>query len=478
MASKVAAGESFSLVIPVLANIYNNLSIVSCSASNEDHTAVLPYHYVYDWLGEYFGTHFSSSSLDKSGPSSPTLAKIWLLMTKYSGVLSAKSFDDLQEQALFRSCDGLRRDHLARVGLVQQGLIDDSHLRFLNLFYLTSFFSGRQFGFVQHVPGKLKENAQSESLQAVYMHWEFCTCACTNASITLSAKDKFKSNPMTHAYVHREDLGTASDNNSSHSHNHAPGEGCSTIPTQLAPFDYASARDDSNVNFRHKKKKVFRPPQFDSRVSLKKDAGSSWTLDLGNIGFDSYTEMLFGGNLPTTEEFGDPPCIELAPNLPSYPSLSCVGEDIKSHIKKKIAKCPLEDLVLLNKDLSKLVSAIDNLNVNSSLLRVKIVELMATSPEYSSLHTISWKKLNPEATSEALIREREQLETEASRLQGVLSEQEATLFQHQEEISRLEQEKCVTMEVPTLSLTDVKTLKTLEGLLEGRRRSFKDIAFT
>ncbi|KAM2064148.1 hypothetical protein ACFX16_027584 [Malus domestica] len=96
IASKIAVGEFFSLAIPVLANIYNGLSIVSNSASTEDRAAVLPYHYVYDWLGEYFGTHFSLMTLDKSRPSSSTTATIGPLMTKYSGVLSAKSLDDLQ----------------------------------------------------------------------------------------------------------------------------------------------------------------------------------------------------------------------------------------------------------------------------------------------------------------------------------------------------------------------------------------------
>ena len=90
VASKIAIGESFNLAIPVLANIYNGLSIVSNSASTEDCVTVLPYHYVYGWLGEYFGTPFSSLTLDKSGPSSPTLVKLGALMTKYSGVLSAK----------------------------------------------------------------------------------------------------------------------------------------------------------------------------------------------------------------------------------------------------------------------------------------------------------------------------------------------------------------------------------------------------
>ncbi|KAM2661281.1 hypothetical protein EV2_023613 [Malus domestica] len=95
IASKMAAGESFSLAILVLANIYNGLSIVSNSTTTEDRAAVLPYHYVYGWLGEYFGTHFSLTTLEKSMPSSSTAAKMRPLMTKYSGVLSAKSLDDL-----------------------------------------------------------------------------------------------------------------------------------------------------------------------------------------------------------------------------------------------------------------------------------------------------------------------------------------------------------------------------------------------
>ena len=81
-----------------------------------------------------------------------------------------------------------------------------------------------------------------------------------------------------------------------------------------------------------------------------------------------------------------------------------------------------------------------------------------------------------QAHLEALVCEREQLETEASQLQGVLSEQKAILSQHQEEVSHLEQDKGPAMEMPTLSPTDVDTSKTLEGLLEDRRRSFRDIA--
>ncbi|KAM2872281.1 hypothetical protein FF1_019818 [Malus domestica] len=135
----MAACESFSLAISILANIYDGLRVVLDLASTEDRDAVLPYHYVYGWLGEYFCTHISSSTLDKSGPS---IVKLGPLMTKYSGVLSAKSLDDQQVQTLFRSCEGLRMDRLARVGSVRRDIMDDSHLYFSDLSYLISLRSG------------------------------------------------------------------------------------------------------------------------------------------------------------------------------------------------------------------------------------------------------------------------------------------------------------------------------------------------
>ena len=44
VASKMAACESVSLAIPVLANICNGLSVVSNLANTEDRAAVIPYH--------------------------------------------------------------------------------------------------------------------------------------------------------------------------------------------------------------------------------------------------------------------------------------------------------------------------------------------------------------------------------------------------------------------------------------------------
>ncbi|KAM2604763.1 hypothetical protein TB2_033635 [Malus domestica] len=228
--------------------------------------------------------------------------------------------------------------------------------------------------------------------------------------------------------------------------------------------------------------------------------------------------MLFGGDLPTDREIEDPPSAELVPNPSNFPSLPCVGGgiqepvmrltpllasseislrgpnlsgterlihrislgaamEINGHIEERISKCPREDLTLLNEDLSKFVSVIDNLNVDSSSLKIKIAELMAASTEYSSLGAISLEKLSPDVRLDALVPEREQLVIEASQLESVLAEQGTTLSQYQEEISRLKREKGMTMELPILSPTEVETLKTLEGLLEDRLHSFRDIVF-
>ncbi|KAM1944679.1 hypothetical protein ACFX15_012882 [Malus domestica] len=210
--------------------------------------------------------------------------------------------------------------------------------------------------------------------------------------------------------------------------------------------------------------------------------------------------MLFEGNLPTDKEIGNPHGAEPVLNPPSCPSFPHVSKgmqgpvmrltplpvssevslkgpnlcgteqlihcirlnaamDAKSHIEERISKCPWEDLALLKEDLSKLVSVIDNLN-------------QAVSENYQVTRT---SLASVKVRLEELERERGQLGIEASQLEGVLSKQEATISQYQKEMSCLEQKKGMAMKLPTLSLTDVETLKTLEGLLEDRFRSFRDI---
>ena len=81
----MAQGETCSLAILVLANIYNYLNEITCSSKPGTNASIFPIHYLYGWLGEYFDTHFISPSWNH--PSR---------MTYYAGELSTKCFDDLQ----------------------------------------------------------------------------------------------------------------------------------------------------------------------------------------------------------------------------------------------------------------------------------------------------------------------------------------------------------------------------------------------
>ena len=85
VASRMAQGETFSLVVPVLASIYNSLNKIACSSKPRTNASIFPIHYLYGWLGEYFDTHFISHSWNH--PSQ---------MTYYADEFFAKCFDDLQ----------------------------------------------------------------------------------------------------------------------------------------------------------------------------------------------------------------------------------------------------------------------------------------------------------------------------------------------------------------------------------------------
>ncbi|KAM1758131.1 hypothetical protein ACFX11_007294 [Malus domestica] len=111
--------------------------------------------------------------------------------------------------------------------------------------------------------------------------------------------------------------------------------------------------------------------------------------------------------------------------------------------------------------------------IDSSLAQVRSFQ-QAVSRDYQVTEA---SLTSVQGRLDALAREQEQLVVEASQLESVLAEQGTALSQYQEEISRLEREKGTTMELPILSPTEVETLKTLEGSLGDRLRSFRDIVF-
>ena len=62
VASRMTQGETFSLVVPVLANKYNDLNEIACSLKSGTNASIFPIHHLYGWLCEYFDTHFISLS--------------------------------------------------------------------------------------------------------------------------------------------------------------------------------------------------------------------------------------------------------------------------------------------------------------------------------------------------------------------------------------------------------------------------------
>ncbi|BFG37659.1 hypothetical protein CerSpe_239330 [Prunus speciosa] len=109
---------SFSLAIPVLVSIYKGLNKISSADDSGDCATVLPFHYVYGWLGEYFNTHFLSSSSEKSTP----------IMARFSRGLSAKYFEDSEARVLLRTCDKVQMSRLGRVFSECKRLNDENHI--------------------------------------------------------------------------------------------------------------------------------------------------------------------------------------------------------------------------------------------------------------------------------------------------------------------------------------------------------------
>ena len=48
VASRMAQGETFSLVVLVLASIYNGLNEIACSSKLETNAYIFPIHYLYE----------------------------------------------------------------------------------------------------------------------------------------------------------------------------------------------------------------------------------------------------------------------------------------------------------------------------------------------------------------------------------------------------------------------------------------------
>uniref|UniRef100_M1C3Z4 Aminotransferase-like plant mobile domain-containing protein n=1 Tax=Solanum tuberosum TaxID=4113 RepID=M1C3Z4_SOLTU len=91
VASLMAHGEIFSLAVPVLANIYRGLRDISTSSNLGACNTLLPFHYVYGWIGEYFETYFRITRPQR-------VVRIWQIF----GEKMAKHFDLVDARKLFQ----------------------------------------------------------------------------------------------------------------------------------------------------------------------------------------------------------------------------------------------------------------------------------------------------------------------------------------------------------------------------------------
>uniref|UniRef100_M1DUR1 Aminotransferase-like plant mobile domain-containing protein n=1 Tax=Solanum tuberosum TaxID=4113 RepID=M1DUR1_SOLTU len=91
VSSLMAHGEIFSLAVPVLASIYRGLRDISTSSNLGACNTLLPFHYVYGWIGEYFETNFRVTRPQRG-------VRMWQIF----GEKMAKHFDLVDAHKLFQ----------------------------------------------------------------------------------------------------------------------------------------------------------------------------------------------------------------------------------------------------------------------------------------------------------------------------------------------------------------------------------------
>lgn len=202
IASRMARGDVFSLVVPVLASIYNGLNQISSSVDPGRSDVVFPIHYVYAWLGEYFGVYHPSFEIKG-------LAR----MTQLAVEGMAKCYNELKAHDLLRA---KRHVPLSSTIIIKDEctvLVDDMHLAIRLFEYFTSLRSSyltlrcedlhivepysphrfsRQFGYVQDVPGNLSEDICLCTYTALAELWRSCLKFDTKCRIVLPSRSDVK----------------------------------------------------------------------------------------------------------------------------------------------------------------------------------------------------------------------------------------------------------------------------------------------
>ncbi|KAG5523751.1 hypothetical protein RHGRI_030662 [Rhododendron griersonianum] len=188
VASMMAQGKRFSLAVPVLASIYHGLREITSSPNPSKCGAAFPIHYVYGWLSRYYDSYFLSAS---------TKFTCGARMVRLGGEKKAKHFSSQEACNLLKNITPLTLSLLA-LTKPKQGIVTDhgKHSDSWNDYYIISLRSSyltlrrgnehivepyspyqfaRQFRFCQDIPGKLREELSTGTLEAIYQLWESCT---------------------------------------------------------------------------------------------------------------------------------------------------------------------------------------------------------------------------------------------------------------------------------------------------------------
>uniref|UniRef100_A0A9I9CV10 Aminotransferase-like plant mobile domain-containing protein n=1 Tax=Cucumis melo TaxID=3656 RepID=A0A9I9CV10_CUCME len=171
----MAEGDTFSLAIPILANIYSGLrQIHDCTSSLGHSNACFPIHYVHGWLALYFNTYYKAPT-SLRGPR----------MVEFSGEGGAKYYTNLEARTHIHMEKYVSWHACLQAKNKDELLTDDGTLIHWNASFFISIrfcflFSqygsstviepyspcrfGRQFGFYQDVPYDLGKKIPKANL--------------------------------------------------------------------------------------------------------------------------------------------------------------------------------------------------------------------------------------------------------------------------------------------------------------------------
>ncbi|KAG5576232.1 hypothetical protein H5410_056366 [Solanum commersonii] len=159
VASLMVHGEIFSLAVPVLASIYCGLRDISTSSNMGSCNTLLPIHYVYGWICEYFETYY-----------------------RISGEKMAKHFDLVDAHKLFQQVNVHNLHNLAMIQGKEADFDDSGKFR--------------PFGYCQDVPSALINHHYDGSLLALVQLWDSCVHLGSSLKIIIPMRPSNKGSLM------------------------------------------------------------------------------------------------------------------------------------------------------------------------------------------------------------------------------------------------------------------------------------------